>query len=514
MNTIINKDGTLLNIERIKGEAGDDNQYLSFEYKEINFNKKFEIKSATKETYNLDYVEFEGDKYPIVSADNTIKDKLSRSDYDFSRHIFLEEVSFQSVIFTKQANFSGATFTEKANFRSATFKEEANFLLATFTEQAYFSSATFTEKADFLNATFTKEANFLFATFTEQADFSNATFTEQANFSFATFTEQANFSDATFKEKANFISATFKEKANFSFATFTEQANFEYATFTEQANFRSATFTEKADFRYVTFEEKANFEYVTFEKEVSFNFEELNEVELNFENSLFCDNVVFFLNTFSTDKTKLNLNLISIVILNENKFNFNDNFVKALSNSEGSQRETYRIFKNTMINRHSNIYALDMHKKEYSKYLSEINKKWSTEYIILYFEKKVSEFGTNVLKSIFYWIVTLYLFAALITIVGIGLKPDIKHSISNYEIKLENESMNILVENKSTDDLNKKIIMYATQPISIFSDNSFLREYDVVIMLILLCLNFSKTIFLGALTYEIIKSFRKYSRKF
>ncbi len=108
MNTIISKDATLLNIERIKEERIDDKQYLSFEYKETNFNKKFEIKSAIKKTYDLDYVEFEGHKYPIVGADNTsyIRDKLSRSDCDFSRHIFLEGASFQSVIFTKQADFS------------------------------------------------------------------------------------------------------------------------------------------------------------------------------------------------------------------------------------------------------------------------------------------------------------------------------------------------------------------------------------------------------------------------
>ncbi len=340
---------------------------------------------------------------------------------DFTEATFSKEANFRKTIFTEWANFQEATFTENANFQEATFTKEPIFWKATFTKEANFSwatfsketifwKATFTEKADFTRATFTKEGNFWEATFSKEADFRGATFTERANFWEATFTEKAYFTEATFTEKANFQEATFIKNAHFYGTTFTKEVNFRKATFTKEANFIQATFTEKANFQEATFIKNAHFYGATFIKEADFQ-EACFKGRVDFELSQI--KLLIFNKTklFGKEESQINLKSAQIKSMD----------YASIDTQNIANRESAVVLKNIAIKQNDQITALKFYTWEMEKFQKELKEdttqKRRMDRLIVGFEKWVSNFGTDPRRT-FFWLLGSNIVFAIIYVLG------------------------------------------------------------------------------------------------
>lgn len=308
---------------------------------------------------------------------------------------------------------------------------------------------------DFFCCIFLIRVNFLEDTFTKEADFSKATFTQNANFSEATFTQQAYFYETTFIQDANFSEATFAQQANFSEATFTLLADFSEATFTQQAYFSEAIFTQQAYFSEATFTKEAYFWGVIFKKEADFSLTIFSETSV--------------LNFIKAEVTKLNLRLSTLKRIEYGEAKFS-----------ADNRETFLILKNIALKQNDHIRALEFHKQEYETHFKKLEwRKNFSDKFVLGFEKFVSEFGTNVVLALVIFVLLVTAFYVLIlAISGNYDNTTMAHFIKflspiNYDIESMFSSVNWF--------------------------NGLLFIFYKVLQLVII--------------YEIIKSFRKFSRK-
>ncbi len=175
-------------------------------------------------------------------------------------------------------------------------------------------------------------------------------------------------------------------------------------------------------------------------------------------------------------------------------------------------RTFYTKAKNDFITNHDHVSALEMHKKEYDVHLRDTWNKFKKgelkiigEFIILLFEKCVSNFGTSIILPVISWLIIWIIFAFWIIGIYRGFNFfDLFVSLRDiYEFVFTNNQTEA-----------RDIISYALKPISIFSSNSFLTEGENFknwryIMII----NFFKTLALAVVSYEVIKAFRKFGRK-
>ena len=216
-------------------------------------------------------------------------------------------------------------------------------------------------------------------------DFDNTIFMIEANFETKQFTKNASFKYCQFSEGANFTQSIFKEDVTFEDSKFHKIANFENATFEKEADFKSATFKEKAYFNSSTFNKNAIFSLTTFEKEFAFN--GVNKQEQN---------------DFILD---LKLSDIEIMDYTDSNINKADN------------RETFLTLKNFALKNNDQVKALEFHTKEMNKHYDTL--RWQNNLIdkfLLFFEKKVSHFGTNPLYPILWLIYILFLSATAIIV--------------------------------------------------------------------------------------------------
>ncbi len=448
----------------------------------------YPIKKGGEDTFGLDYIDGVGisgrpQKYAVVDAAKTqqyIAQKLENKDYNFSYHIFLGEV-----------DLSGKTL-DNANFSRAIFIKEADFINTTFSIKANFSRATFTKETDFFGATFSAKVNFWRVTFAKEVYFSDATFIAEANFSRATFTAEANFSRATFTAAARFSLATFTgAKANFHFATFEGRAGFVGIICAAGKGKRLATL---------------DFTDASFYKECKLQFRERTDEKRDKNGRI--------IGPAEKMRHTLDLNLTNMYV-QSGHFHFNTLLIETVKESTGSPRETYTRLKDALIARHDTVSVLEMHKKEYDTYYASV--RWHRyiplpkslqdvgTFFVLDFEKTVSYFGTSIFRSLSAWVVVWGVLGfCMVAIYYNGTVPmDL--------VAIERVWQHIWNDNSET---ARKIVSYAFQPISLFLNNDFLVQGRDVPWRILEVLNFFKTILLAAITYEVIKSFRKYSRRF
>jgi hypothetical protein len=185
-------------------------------------------------------------------------------DVRFDFAVFTRDASFCNATFEQDAHFWDVTFTNGACFGFTTFAKRAFFCRSKFLRDAEFTNSTFSEVADFRTAIIKQAAQFDRATFTLDANFQNAIFELEARFSGTDFNQNADFKAVSFGGKAIFGNAHFLKGADFTLATFTQDANFMQAIFSQGAIFRSATFNQKANFRRAAFTESAYFNEAIF----------------------------------------------------------------------------------------------------------------------------------------------------------------------------------------------------------------------------------------------------------
>ena len=204
---------------------------------------------------------FEGFVFPQID----LRGRKFQAICRFDHATFTQDTDFCEVTFSRDAIFSEADFTQGASFYSATFTQDADFRLAIFEQVTDFSDATFTKDADFRLAIVKQGTSFNDATFTKKADFSEAIFKQNTYFCEATFTQDATFWEATFTQDANFSLAAFTQEAYLSRATFTQDADFDRATFMQAARFVETEFHGTANWMRSRFLDQAEFRSTKFE---------------------------------------------------------------------------------------------------------------------------------------------------------------------------------------------------------------------------------------------------------
>ncbi len=487
---------------------------------------------------------------------------------NFTEANFKGKAMFDKATFHKQANFSGISYLNNADFEKTNFKEKALFAGANF-KQANFSSASFSDEANFEEATFEGEALLNGATFHKIANFNKAkfldnvilggsiyekgpeiTFKEKAEFSEATFDKKANFNNAKFNDGADFREATFKRESWFSKAIFYKEANFyeaiflgeeeeeknidfKYTTFKEVAMFARAEFKNDAHFGVVNFYDRAVFAEAIFEKKLIFeravfkNLFDLYGIVYNKENNKENKEKNFKLDLKGSDIATLSY-YENLEYINEAEEKYNNGILN-LETGHAENRETFNVLKNSAAEKKDNISALHFHTKEMEKYEKELNRsdKNGSDKLILWFEKTVSYYGTSIGRAT----TSLMFFNAFLIAVYCSGKFYSQPKFENINIIEIAIIFNILVFNYVV-LCYTEIAEYVKIIISISISLLLLLYYALVYGIIkdvsvwgiifpfkvsLECFTWIHAVSLvgnALLIYEVIKSFRKYSRRF
>ena len=256
---------------------------------------------------------------------------------------------------------------------------------------------------------------------------------------------------------------------------------FMYKTFLEEGGFISILNTEvygKTDFSGARF---SNFQstQVVFHKQVNFDNVEFKK-QPNLSNTEFLESVYLHKAVFFKGVDLSYVNLGSQASLNffEEKIYENDN-ISSIKN-----QETYRVLKNESLRKSDSIKAIEYYKKECEHHYQSL--KWQGRdffnKFILWFEKNVSGYGTSAGMAI----AIFFLFNIIIFTFCL----DYLMLFDKYVLK------GILTV---VDDFFKTLIPTISYSKNSIYSYAWLKVLHFVINAILI--------------YEIIKSFRKYSRK-
>ena len=267
------------------------------------------------------------------------------------------------------------------------------------------------------------------------------------------FDRPVTLSGAIFIKNASFMQVIFKDNINFSNVFFGCIADFCLSEFQGTANFRNSKFQDTANFKGTIFKDIANFKETIF-KEL-----------LNISNLTF------------NEGAKLNLMNTQV-----DSIDFTESKIE-VDNAEN--RETFLVLKNIASRQNDNISALDFHTKEYEKYYKSID--WLSKDLgnkgILFFEKWVSHFGTKVWKGIVAFILFDLIF----------------YLWEDFFCYVLGDTYLYLLEYLSFTRFLDSFIQ---------SIHPVVSKGDIGIV------DFFQLIINSFIVYEIIKSFRKFSRKF
>ena len=328
-------------------------------------------------------------------------------------------------------------------------------------------------------------------------NFVHCIFLKDIRFHGDTFVE-VTFDGAIFNEKATFIDATFKEGVSFNSAQFTKFTKFDIAKFNKETSFNLAKFNKGVSFNSAEFSGEVKFLGTIFNDEVKF-FDTIFNDEVKFLDTIFNDRVDFGVQTVSNNKSftdilylpKFSKKVDFTGAIFNNLLNFPDveNINLDLKHTiidrmgydnikfSSDNRETFLTLKNVALKQNDQIKALEFHTQEYQIHLKALrenktNKNLSDRFVLT-FESWVSAFGTNVILSIMRFVGVVMLFYVLIN----GF---------NYDAKT---------------------IVDFVSPLSYDIDKIFSSVSDVDRYLF-----FFYKILQVVLIYEMIKSFRKFSR--
>ena len=283
---------------------------------------------------------------------------------------------------------------------------------------------------------------------------------------------KVDFSETVFRKNANFSKSSFDGIIDFSSATFIKNADFEMAEFTYSVKFNNALFSCSTSFLGGTFKGEAFFIKALFINEVNF-------IEVIFTKTIYLDCIqkcIFDFNFAKIDrlviasKDIITINLKSTTV---NKIDYGNTKFSA------DNRETFLTLKYVALKQHDQIKALEFHTQEYQSHYEKLN--WNNaDKWILGFENSISYFATNVGRAIG-WLVFLIVFFYFFIFMLLG-----------------------------GGDANMHDFVRFTAPISYDLTTIFGNKITVGFFVGLLFILYKILQFV--MIYEVVKSFRKFSR--
>jgi len=269
---------------------------------------------------------------------------------------------------------------------------------------------------------------------------------------------------ARFENNFWFKQVNFKSDIDLSYTEFLNGVDFSSSAFLGSVKLDNTKFYKDSIFVGATFSNLVNFKYTTFKENVSFR-------DTKFDQGL--------------NLARVNIN--NSAILDFHDATINSNKAEKQVSSKDKQ-ETCRILKHESLKKNDTINAINLHKKECEHHYQSLN--WCSKdffnKLILGFEKMVSSYGTNALKSLLVFIVFNIL--TFVTYIAVD---------TNFAINLSFSTWNGL--GHMLEDVFKTLV-----PTIISGEKSVYKESWVQVI---------HFVINASLIYEIIKSFRKYSRK-
>ena len=469
-----------------------------------NFNKaSFGEEANFSEASFGGIVSFEGASF---GGEVSFGGKANFSDANFGGEVFFWEASFNGVVYFSGASFngadfSGASFGGNTYFSKASFGErEVYFREVSFGGRVSFEGAIFGGRVSFEGAIFGGVADFIGASFGGEIYFDRASFGEEANFSKANFGREVFFRGAMFAKESHFFLATFNKYSDFHQAKFGDKAHFSHVTFEEETRFREVRFIKKADFRHAVFKKEADFIKAIFEERASFLVARIDLFIFRAVNE-----------KVPQAEFKLDLTYARIEDMDYKKSTLDTKYLK--------NRETCVILKKSAAKQHDQVAALNFYKSEMHKYYNELwgkgehkqsdeqadkqpdknternNGKRKNRVIdkwIVWFEKHVSDFGTNPIQAAGWLLGANFLLACIHILIG--------HQFSQFLSVFYFPSLYeyfVLVKQLGIEIGNLLFFYFRHSEI----DNIYFTHYLAFIIN-------------AVLVYEIVKSARKFSRRF
>lgn len=261
------------------------------------------------------------------------------------------------------------------------------------------------------------------------------------------------------------------------------ELNFSNAHFQDNAYFNNSHFKDSADFHECEFEKTACFYGVKFDKIPNFS-------QVQFRGSLNAVNA------------NLNFDFESLenkIKQEHTKYNKKENANKPLAHFANDFRDSFRIFKNTLIKDNNLLDASNFHKYElYSKEIELDSKKTKTlrdkvDKWQLWFYRKLCDHHTDILKSFHSLMLVIGLFGlvSLGVIAGfdycLGYKPILSHL---YMIK---EIYDAHIQS-----------FIKTHTLYTFAFNIFILAFYLVILVCLISVKYLREVFIGVSYFIVI----------
>lgn len=279
----------------------------------------------------------------------------------------------------------------------------------------------------------------------------NGIFISEINFS--KISKDISFTNCCFLKKISFVNLTIKHLVTFPGSVFNGELSFNTVTAEKEVTCMGSQFNAEVNILLSTFQEIIIFSDSTFSSKLNIGYTEINNFDL----------------------LSIDFKEGSVLDFKNVKINFLSYSGESLFEVKVENRKTFLVLKQLALKQSDHISALRFHKKEYEEYLKELKaeKKRSFDYWILLFEKNISEFGTSVGKAMAYLIgVNIFIFM-------------IYHCFNP-----EHEGGSSFLDHFN------HFAVFVTP---------FHGEFGIL-NLIMLIIN-------SVLLYEVIKSFRKYSRR-
>nr|WP_054198493.1 pentapeptide repeat-containing protein [Helicobacter pullorum] len=457
----------------------------------------------------------------------------SKKNINFSHNTFLDTATFTDAIFNNDVYFNNVCFYEQALFDRVKFNCKKATFSITCNKEAMFTKTNFNnaifEKCNFqmdlnLGANFNslniKHSNILgnlnfnisegdiisisnstieqitelACTTTNNIKLDNSTFKEKINISSRNFNkaERIDFTKNTFGE-CIIPKELFLKNVNFKECTFLNQlvlkdyefnkTTFNTCVFKDNVYFNNSTFKDSADFHECEFEKTANFYGVKFDKVPNFS-------QAQFKGSL---NVVNTNLDFDFESLKEKIKQESI------KYKERKSVKKPLAHFANDFRDSFRIFKSTLIKDNNLLDASNFHKYElYSKEIELDSKETKTlrdkvDKLQLWLYRKLCDHHTDILKSFHSLMLVIGLFGLMSfgVIAGfdycLGYKPILSHL---YMVK---EIYDAHIQS-----------FIKTHTLYTFAFNIFILAFYLVILVCLISVKYLREVFIGVSYFIVI----------
>lgn len=366
-----------------------------------------------------------------------IKDEFGDIQIDIPIKFYKCHIKFNSNFFKKDINISLEfykckfinTNTILCNFNKKIYFKECEFLISEDKLKDINEiciSSKFLHGVDFSDTKFNHSINFANSAFYNNTNFRNTKFESSANFKYSKFNGTIDFSNTIFKDNVYFNNSIFQDFADFHECEFEKTANFYGVKFDKAPNFSQAQFkgslnavNANLNFDFENLENKIYEEYKTYNRIASENNENLGYIKRFFK----------YLISFFTKASK-----------------DTEKYQKPIEHFANDFRDSFRVFKNALIEDNNLLDASNFHKCElYCKEVELDSKKTKTlrdkvDKLQLWFYRNLCDHHTDILKSFHSLMLVIGLFGlmSLVVIAGfdycLGYKPILSHLYMIKEI--------------------------------------------------------------------------------